>query len=342
VISNHRKKVRFPMRRFVRNLAFVALFLLGITGNPRVHAQSNAAIAQQLFLDGERLMKTDHIAEACGKFADSQRLDPAIGTLMHLAVCHEKMGKLATAWSEFTDLAGQAQRVRQREREDFARQHAAALDPKLQKIIIELSHPPDGTTIKLDDAPLPLGVLGTEVPLDPGDHSLEVTAPGMKPWRQAKLNMGPSAVVTRVQVTLEEEAPVVAKSLTVTPTVTTSSPEPDAASTNTTKLIIGIGAGVLGLASGIVAIDEAVTSAGRSSDESKYAGDPMGQKTVANQASEARTFAIIFGSAAAVAIGAGVYFVVTSHGRAPAASVSGYFAPLIGPGLAGAELHFTW
>jgi hypothetical protein len=332
------------MRRPVRKFVFIALSLVAITGSPRVHAQSNAAIAQQLFLDGERLMKTDHIAEACSKFSDSQRLDPAIGTLMHLAVCHEKMGKLATAWSEFTDLAGQAQRVRQREREDFARQHAAALDPKLQKIIIELSHPPDGTTIKLDDALLPLGVLGTEVPLDPGDHSLEVTAPGMKPWRQAKLNMGPSAVVTRVQVTLEEEAPVVAKPLTVMPTATTSTPEPDATSTNTTELIVGIGAGVLGLASGIVAIDEAVTSAGRSSDESKYAAaaDPMGQKIVANQASEARTFAIIFGSASAVAIGTGAYLVITSHGRTPAASTSGYLIPLVGPGLAGAEFRFAW
>jgi hypothetical protein len=330
------------MRRPVRNLAFIVLLLVAFTGSRQARAQSNAAIAQQLFLDGERLMKTDHIAEACGKFADSQRLDPAIGTLMHLAVCHEKMGKLATAWSEFTDLAGQAQRVRQREREDFARQHAAALDPKLQKIIIELSHPPDGTAIKLDDALLPLGVLGTEVPLDPGDHSLEVTAPGMKPWRQAKLNMGPSAVITRVQVTLEEEAPVAAKPLTVTPAPMTSAPEADATSTNTTKLIVGIGVGVLGLASGGVAIDEAVTSAGRSSDESKYAADPTDQKIVANQASEARTFAIVFGSAAAVAIGTGVYLVVTSHGRTPAASASGYFTPLIGPGLAGAELHFTW
>jgi hypothetical protein len=330
------------MRRPVRNLAFIALCLVAFTGSHEARAQSNAAIAQQLFLDGERLMKTDHIAEACSKFADSQRLDPAIGTLMHLAVCHEKMGKLATAWSEFTDLAGQAQRVRQREREDFARQHAAALDPKLQKIIIELSHPPDGTTIKLDDAPLPLGVLGTEVPLDPGDHSLEVTAPGMKPWRQAKLNMGPSAVVTRVQVTLEEEAPVVAKPLTVTPTATTSVPEPDATSTNTTKLIVGIGVGVLGLASGVVAVDEAVTSAGRSSDESKYAGFPMDQRTVANQASEARTFAIIFGSASAVAIGTGAYLVITSHGRTPAASASGYLIPLVGPGLAGAEFRFAW
>jgi len=111
-----------------------------------------------------------------------------------------------------------------------------------------------------------------------------------------------------------------------------------------TELIVGIGAGVLGLASGIVAIDEAVTSAGRSSDESKYAAaaDPMGQKIVANQASEARTFAIIFGSASAVAIGTGAYLVITSHGRTPAASTSGYLIPLVGPGLAGAEFRFAW
>jgi hypothetical protein len=141
----------------------------------------------------------------------------------------------------------------------------------------------------------------------------------MKPWRQAKPNMGPSAVVTRVQVTLEEEeAPVVAKAPVAIAVATPSAPQPDATSTNTAKLILGIGVGVLGLASGGVAVDEAVTSAGRSSDESKYAAYPPDQQIVANQASEARTFAIIFGSASAAAIGTGVYLLVTSHdGRPP-------------------------
>ncbi len=321
--------------------ALVALSAVWIGRSHEAHAQSNTAIAEQLFVDGEQLMKSDHVAEACGKFADSQRLDPAVGTLMHLALCHEKMGKLASAWSEFNDVAGQAQRARQHDREDFARHHAAALDPKLQKIIIELSRPPDGTAIRLDDVVLPLGVLGTEIPLDPGDHTLQVTAPGMKPWRQAKLNVGPSAVVTRVQVMLEEEA-VVPKALAA-PVPAPSAPEVATKPPPPTKLIVGIGLGVLGLGSAAVGVIEGVGSAGRTSDENKYpVGDTNDRQTVANQAGELRNFAIAFGAAGAAAVGVGIYLVVTSHKQAAAPPTSAYVSPLAGPGLAGLALHYAW
>jgi hypothetical protein len=335
------------MRRPTRTLALLALAPVWLATGREARAQSNStnsAIAQQLFLDGEKLMSLDHVAEACSKFADSQRLDPAIGTLMHLAVCHEKMGKLATAWSEFTDVAGQAQRVRQREREDFARQHAAALDPKLQKIIIELSHPPEGTAIKLDDAALPLGVLGTEIPLDPGEHSLEVTAPGMKPWRQAKLNMGPSAVVTRVQVTLEEDVPVVAKTpaTTIAPAPSSAPERGPTSSTSVGKLVVGVSVGVLGLVAGGIALDDGLTSAQRSGDEGKFPAGSTALVTDTNQASEARTYAIVFGVAGAAAVGTGIYLIVTSLGRTPSASGAASVTPLLGPGLAGGEMRFAW
>ena len=150
-------------------------------------------------------MNAGKYAEGCPKLADSQRLDPALDTLMHLALCNEKLGKTATAWSEYVDAAAQAHKSNQGDREKFAQSHAQALESKLQKVIIEMPRPPEGVSIKLDGAALPPGVLGTELPLDPGDRALEVTAPGKKPWKQAKLNLGPSAVTTRVQVTLEDD-----------------------------------------------------------------------------------------------------------------------------------------
>jgi hypothetical protein len=325
--------------------ALAAAWLLGA---PAAHAQSNSALAEKLFLDGRKMMEAGQYPEACAKFADSQRLDPALGTLMHLATCHEKIGKFATAWSEFSDAAALAQKAGQFDREKFAREHAAALDSKLQKMIIELSHPPEGTVIKLDGATLPAGVLGTEIPLDPGDHTLEVTAPRKKAWRQDRLNLGPSAVVTRVQVTLEDDASAVpgASSAPTGVTVVGSgqpTPEQPPGAGIPTKRLIGYGVGGAGIVAIGLAVAEEITSIGRNSDVSKYPDGTAEKQTVQDQSSEAQTYAIIFGGVGLAAVGAGLYLVLTSN-DAPATAQGGsvHVTPLVGRGLAGAGVNVAW
>ena len=333
-------------RSVLPRLAAVGALAVLATTISVAHAQSSSAIAEQLFLDGQKLMDAGRYPEACAKYTDSQRLDPAIGTLMNLAACHQKMGKNATAWSEFTDVAAQAQKAGQLDREKYARDHAAALDGKLQKVIIELSHPPPGTTIKLDGAALPSGVLGTGDPFDPGDHALEVAAPGKRPWTQSKLNLGPSAVVSRVQVTLEDDAsaPGPAPGPDGGPGGSGAQHEQPAGADNPTKRVIGFGLGGLGVASVVVAVAEEVTSTGRSSDESKYPAGSSQRQTVADQSSTAQAYAIAFGAAGLAAIGAGVYLILTAHDAAPAGPAHGglTLTPLIGPNVAGAGVHVVW
>jgi hypothetical protein len=330
-----------------RNLALGTMALAWLTIGSAAQAQSDTAIAEQLFLDGQKLVEAGHYPEACSKFADSERLDPALGTLMHLAACHEKMGKFAAAWGEFTDVAAQARKAGQGEREKYAREHAAALEARLPRIIIELPHPPDGTAIKLDAVSLPLGVLGTEIPIDPGEHALEVVAPRMKPWRQAKLSFAPGSVVTRIQVTLEEDTapapPHVAPSPGTGSALTVADSESAAPSGNTTKRILGFGIGGLGVASLAVAVGEEVTSIGRHNDESKYPAErPDLRQQVADQANAAQTYAIVFGAAGVVAIAAGVYLVVTSHDATSTTARSAHVRPALGPGVAGGAIDFTW
>src|SRR5687768_8531645 len=52
----------------------------------------DAAAGEALFIEGRRLMKVGDRPAACAKFAESQRLDPAVGTLANLADCEEQRG----------------------------------------------------------------------------------------------------------------------------------------------------------------------------------------------------------------------------------------------------------
>jgi hypothetical protein len=301
-------------------VAYAIAALLSVEGEAA--AQSNAAIAEKLFLDGRALLSAGKVHEACAKFADSQRADPALGTLMHLAACHEKDHRPATAWSEFTDAAEQARNSGQHDREHFAQAHAAALEKVLQKVVIEVAPPVAGIDVKLDAQPLPAGVIGTEVPLDPGDHELDVTAPGKKPWHRSGLNLGTSTAVTHVAVALEDEA----APATVAPTASEPSSGPPVAATvsvpdetssrggQTAKRIAGIAAAAAGVGLLVVAGVEEGTSISRNHDESKYATAPTLKAQVADQSKTAQTYAIVFGATGVVAIGVGLYLALTAHG----------------------------
>src|ERR1700690_321489 len=69
-------------------------------------AESSAAskaVATQLFDDAQALLAKGELASACAKYAESQRLDPQLGTLLHLGDCYERLGKTASAWASFKD-----------------------------------------------------------------------------------------------------------------------------------------------------------------------------------------------------------------------------------------------
>ena len=140
-------------------------------------------IAQQLFDDGRVLMDDHRYAEACPKFAESQRLDPGGGTLLNLALCHEEEGKVATAWTEFRDAFGQAVKDERRDRQELAKEHIDALAKRLSRIIVEV--PPSlaarGPAVQLDASRLPEAAWNTPIAVDPGEHRVTVTVSGAAP-----------------------------------------------------------------------------------------------------------------------------------------------------------------
>src|SRR5262245_32588034 len=98
------------LARFGRSA--IALGLVGslvLGGAPRrAVAQSDSAGARALFAEGRALMDKDRYEEACPKFEESLRLDPGMGTQFNLAHCWEKLGRTASAWALFLDVAAAA------------------------------------------------------------------------------------------------------------------------------------------------------------------------------------------------------------------------------------------
>ena len=95
---------------------------------------ADPASAQALFNQGRKLMLEEKWAEACPKLQESQRLNPAGGTLLHLALCREREGRIATAWAIYVDALSQAKRDGRKDRSKIAQERIDALAPKLPRL----------------------------------------------------------------------------------------------------------------------------------------------------------------------------------------------------------------
>jgi len=158
------------------------------------------AAAQVLFDEGRKLMDQGKFAEACPKLESSQRLDPGAGTLLNLAACYEKNGQTASAWITYTD-AATASQDRHPDWAARANDRAKALFPMLSKLTIEIASAPPGVEVKRDSKLVDSGSYGMAMPVDPGHHVVDVTAPGKLPFHK-EVDVGAQAQ-GRVVVTLE-------------------------------------------------------------------------------------------------------------------------------------------
>ncbi len=162
-------------------LFFATAFLTGdaLAADPR-----EQQLAQALFDEARQLMEAKRYAEACPKLAESQRLDPGGGTLLNLALCHEKEGKVATAHAEFNEALSLALQGGRKDREELARERLGVLEPKIPRVSVVV--PPnaeiEGLEVRLDGLTLRRAAWGVATPVDPGLHHIEALAPGRTSW----------------------------------------------------------------------------------------------------------------------------------------------------------------
>lgn len=142
------------------------------------------ALAEMLFFTARGLMDAGRYPEACAKLTESYRLDPAAGTLLNLAVCNEKIGKIASAWGEFRDSISEARRANRPDREQLATERLKVIEPELPFLTIKVPaevRAITGLEITRNGIPLQAAAWDTDLPVDPGQVEVVERAPGYKP-----------------------------------------------------------------------------------------------------------------------------------------------------------------
>jgi hypothetical protein len=295
---------------------------------------SDTVTAEALFQEGRDLLHDDKLDAACPKLAESYRLDPATGTLIALASCHEKQGKLASAWSEYVDAASRAKTEGRADRAEGSRERAAALKPRLSTLRVEV---PDvvaslaSVEVRRDGVVMGRATWNAAIPIDGGHHEIEVSAPGKRAFKTS-LEVKRESDQASVRVPpLEDAGGSAAATSTAVASQNPSHPQnPDSPSPETrtddgeskslgTLSWVGIGTAAAGVVAWGVGGYFLATALGEKSDaKSDCDGNVCGtegyekQSDAVSHGNTATIFAV--GGAVLVGVGATLYFVGSPSG----------------------------
>lgn len=174
---------------------------------PAEQPDPNVDKADQLFTEGRALLSSN-LNEACKKFDESLRYNPAaIGTLLNVALCDEKLGRVASAVAKFTEARDRSREQGLPEHLRAAEDHLAVLVPQVPHLAIRLTQQLPETKVLVDDRVYAVAALG-DIAIDPGEHVVVVSAPDRLPHR-ATLVIAPAEHKAIV-------IPALARAITVT------------------------------------------------------------------------------------------------------------------------------
>jgi serine/threonine-protein kinase len=280
------------------------------------------AAAQVLFEEGRSLVEQGRFAEACPKLAESERLDPGIGTMLWLGDCYENADRTASAWVMFKQAAGAAA-ARHDEREHVARERAAQIEARLTRLTISVAAEQEHLEVRRDGVLVGSAEWGMPIPVDPGSHTVSAEAPGRRKWTTTvELARGPQATEVAVPALEAEESPARATAAAAQPVVMPRPPSNDASTGNAMRI-----AGASIASAGLVAVAAGTFFAFRARstyDESNSSGhclkdnecDATGLKNRNDAFSMATVATVGIGLGAAALVGGAVLFFAAPHKEA--------------------------
>jgi hypothetical protein len=301
-----------------------------------VRAGEPTSRADALFEEARTLMLEGRHVEACPKLEESERLDPAVGTLLHLGECFAKTGRTASAWRTFREAIVRARSEGRVDREEIAATRAQNLESELAKlqISVPVGHALPGLTLRENGVELPESSWGAAIPVDPGPHVIEASAPGHLPWRTqaAVMQPGRTLVVAVPELVPEIPSTNADESSGKSPASVVVAEGPVVASPPRTWGWVSLAAGTavvaVGAGFGVAAIRS--WSDARSECVGRVCSD-AGVRSAADARTSARVSTGLF-AVGALGAAAGVYLLVRPS--APRAKAAAFF---LAPSLAGVQ-----
>lgn len=344
------------MKPQIRALAACLVFSAAPTTALAQPSKDAAATAQRLFDEALASMKAGKYADACPRLAESQRLDPGMGTKFRLAECYEGAGLVGSAFSLFNEVAADAVKAGRADREKQAKERASTLKPRVpwMTIAVPLAIAGiEGLEVKRDGELVARGEFDRRVPVDPGAHTITATAPKKKPWQTVVRALEGGVIEVKLSA-LEDEgdkpspappAPVAAPAQAPprAPPPPPAAPPPAApeASPGGGQRIAGIVVGSAGLAG--VAVGAALGVVAKSSWDRALGGCQNGDKTRCpeaaiadgNSAKGLATGSTVGFVAGGALVATGLVVLLTAPSK-KASSAGVRLVPVVGPGVASA------
>ncbi len=143
-------------------------------------AAEELAAARQLFIDGMALEKAGDYSAALKKFETVAQVRMTPSVRYHLALCHEQLGPLVDALNGFELAAEEARAAGDKFRDvaENAPPRADALRMRVGRVRVVVKGTLRTSVILIDGKKLSPALVGTAIPLDPGEHVIEARRDG--------------------------------------------------------------------------------------------------------------------------------------------------------------------
>jgi len=305
--------------------------------SPVIAAEDADAQVHERFEEARNEMKDGQFDLAMGHLETLLAVNPgAVGVRYQLAVCYERLGRTASAWRMYTEVAEASKAKGQTEREQAARASANGVYARVPHVTVVVASRADPHA-ELDGRPLPRDAWGVAQAVDPGEHIVVATAQGHRAWqRSMTLHEGEGLTIVVPELEADVAAPA--------PSEATKPVEPAGSWRRTAGWFGVVGGGAVLATAGVLLLVSRVeyTASGCKTidkdtrlcpDESARSQNQLGLTL-----GDLSTGAAIAGGV--LVVGGGVVLLTAPSSKQAGGSLR--LAPAMFAGGGGAQLHATW
>src|SRR5215471_1294663 len=188
----------------IRNLAWVAAVVLGASTLSAEPSSDDIVRARRLFSEARTAEDARDWSTAASKLRGAISVKETAGLRFHLAYCEEQQNMLVEALADYE----RSEELGKQGNEDFVAQLPArreSLHKRIPTVTILIPPSVADVVISVDGRVVPSSFLGKPIPLNPGPHKLNTSAPGRVVFSSEVMLKEGDALVTSAPMPPSEE-----------------------------------------------------------------------------------------------------------------------------------------